>query len=239
MRMRKKKNLGPRMERCAAWQIKEPEALRGNWRSLMPAARELHVELGCGKGRFTCLTASAEPDVLFIAVERVPDAMVMAMERARDMELHNVFFVDADAAVLPTLFAPGEVDRLYINFCDPWPTKRHAKRRLTHRGFLLRYREVLKQEGEIHFKTDNLPLFEFSLLELPAAGFRLEEVTHDLHGAGVKGIMTDYEEKFHTLGVRINRCVGVMDALPSPPVPPDTEPAAPTEPQKNEPSLTR
>ena len=214
MRMRRKKNLGPRMEACAAWQIRDPEALRGSWRSLMPQAEELRVELGCGKGRFTCETAKAEPEVLFIAVERVPDAMVMAMERARDMDLHNVFFVDADAANLPAYFAEGEVDRLYINFCDPWPTKRHAKRRLTHRNFLLLYRKVLKEAGEIHFKTDNLPLFQFSLPEFAAAGFRTEEVTYDLHGQGVQGIMTDYEAKFHALGTKINRCVAVMEELP-------------------------
>ena len=112
MRMRRKKNLGPRMEACAPWQIKDPESLRGNWRGLMPEAQELRLELGCGKGRFTCETAAAEPDVLFIAVERVPDAMVMAMEKARDRDLHNVFFIDADAARLPTFFAPGEVDRI-------------------------------------------------------------------------------------------------------------------------------
>ena len=217
MRMRRKKNLGPRMERCAAWQIREPETLRGRWRSLLPGAAELRLELGCGKGRFTCETAKAEPEVLFIAVERVPDAMVMAMERARDMDLHNVFFVDADAANLPAYFAGGEVDRLYINFCDPWPTKRHAKRRLTHRNFLLLYRKVLKEAGEIHFKTDNLPLFQFSLPEFEAAGFRTEEVTYDLHGQGVQGIMTDYEAKFHSLGTKINRCVAVMDELPPQP----------------------
>lgn len=214
MRMRRKKNLGPRMERCAAWQIKEPAALRGTWRTLMPQAKELRVELGCGKGRFTCQTAASEPEVLFIAVERVPDAMVMAMERARDMDLHNVFFVDADAANLPEYFAPGEVDLIYINFCDPWPPKRHAKRRLTHRNFLLRYRQVLKERGEIHFKTDNAPLFAFSLEEFPQGGFQLEQVTHDLHAQGVCGIMTDYEEKFHNMGTKINRCVGVKGELP-------------------------
>ena len=214
MRMRRKKNLGPRMEACAPWQIKDPEALRGNWRSLMPEARELRLELGCGKGRFTCETAAAEPDVLFIAVERVPDAMVMAMEKARDRDLHNVFFIDADAARLPAFFAPGEVDRIYINFCDPWPTKRHAKRRLTHRNFLLLYRQVLKEDGEIHFKTDNAGLFEFSVEEFPRGGFRLEQVTRDLHANGIQGIMTDYEEKFHNLGTKINRCVGILDELP-------------------------
>lgn len=217
MRMRRKKNLGPRMERCAPWQIREPEKLRGTWRSLLPGASELRLELGCGKGRFTCQTAAAEPEVLFVAVERVPDAMVMAMERAKDMGLTNVFFIDADAARLPEFFAEGEVDRLYINFCDPWPTKRHAKRRLTHRNFLLRYRQVLRDGGEIHFKTDNLPLFQFSLPEFAAAGFRTEEVTNDLHGQGVRGIMTDYEAKFHDLGTPINRCVAVKDDLPPQP----------------------
>ena len=169
MRMRRKKNLIPRMEACADWLIREPQTLRGHWRSLLPGAQALRVELGCGKGRFTCETAAAEPEVLFVAVERVPDAMVMAMERARDLGLRNVFFVDADAAGLPDFFAPGEVDRLYINFCDPWPTKRHAKRRLTHRNFLLKYRQVLPDGGEIHFKTDNAGLFAFSVEEFPGA----------------------------------------------------------------------
>lgn len=217
MRMRRKKNLGPRMEACAAWQIKDPKALRGNWRSLMPGAKELRLELGCGKGRFTCQTAAANPEILFVAVERVPDAMVMAMEKARDMGLTNVFYVDADAALLPEFFAPEEVDLIYINFCDPWPPKRHAKRRLTHRNFLKLYREVLKEKGQIHFKTDNAPLFEFSVLEFPEAGYDLEEVTRDLHANGVCGIMTDYEEKFHNLGTRINRCVGIKGELPPQP----------------------
>ena len=215
--MRRKKNLGPWIESGAAWQIKDPKALRGNWRSLMPGAKELRLELGCGKGRFTCQTAAANPDILFVAVERVPDAMVMAMEKARDMGLTNVFYVDADAALLPEFFAPEEVDLIYINFCDPWPPKRHAKRRLTHRNFLKLYREVLKEKGQIHFKTDNAPLFEFSVLEFPEAGYDLEEVTRDLHANGVCGIMTDYEEKFHNLGTKINRCVGVKGELPPQP----------------------
>lgn len=218
MRMRRKKNLGPRMEACAAWQIKDPKALRGNWRALMPEAKELRLELGCGKGRFTCQTAAANPDILFVAVERVPDAMVMAMEKARDMGLTNVFYVDADAAMLPEFFAPEEVDLIYINFCDPWPPKRHAKRRLTHRNFLKLYREVLKEKGQIHFKTDNAPLFEFSVLEFPEAGYDLEEVTRDLHANGICGIMTDYEEKFHNIGTKINRCVGIKGDLPPQPV---------------------
>lgn len=209
MRMRKKKNLAPRMERCSDLLIREPEEYKGKWRTLMPNCRELRLELGCGKGGFTVKTAQAEPDVLFIAVERVPDAMVIAMERAEAMELRNVFFVDADAARLPEYFEPGEVDRIYLNFSDPWPSNRHAKRRLTHPDFLNRYAWVLKDRGEIHFKTDNRDLFEWSLFQFPKAGFDLEQVTRNLHENGIQGIMTDYEAKFHALGQPINRCVGV------------------------------
>ena len=136
MRMRKKKNLAPRMEACGAYLIRDPFALRGRWRELMPEARELRVELGCGKGGFTVGTAAAEPEVLLIAVEKVPDAMVVAMEKARDAALRNVWFVDGDAALLPDMFADGEIDRLYINFCDPWPKSNQKKRRLTHGNFL-------------------------------------------------------------------------------------------------------
>ena len=151
---------------------------------------------------------------MLVAVERVPDAMVIAAERARELELPNVFFIDADAANLEEYFAPGEVDRIYINFCDPWPGARYAKRRLTHPGFLLRYRKVLREGGEIHFKTDNHDLFEWSLFQFPKAGFVLSQVTRDLHAGGIQGVMTDYEEKFHNLGTPINRCVGTMEALP-------------------------
>ena len=218
MRMRKKPNLIPRMEACGGLVISDPKERRGHWRELMPHAREVHLELGCGKGRFTVGTAQADPEVLLIAVERVPDAMVIAAERAREMGLTNVFFIDADAANLEEYFAPGEVDRIYVNFCDPWPGARYAKRRLTHPGFLLKYRKVLGDGGQIHFKTDNHDLFEWSLFQFPKAGFDLSEVTRDLHADGVRGVMTDYEEKFHNLGTPINRCVGTMGALPECPI---------------------
>ena len=210
MRMRKKKNLIPRMERCEAYQVKDPYERKGHWRDLMPQARELRVELGCGKGRFTVGTAANEPDVLFLAVEKVPDAMVIAMERAAAAKLNNVFFVVADANQLPEFFEKGEVDRIYINFCDPWPPKRQAKRRLTHGVFLKLYRQVLKDGGQIHFKTDNAPLFTWSLGEIPQYGFVLSEVTDDLHANGVSGVMTDYEVKFHELGIPIHRCVATI-----------------------------
>lgn len=210
MRMRKKKNLIPRMDRCGDRLIRDPYDRRGRWRELMPQARELRLELGCGKGRFTAGTAAAEPDVLFIAVEMVPDAMVVAMERCVNAGLTNVYFVDANADQLPCFFAPGEVDRIYLNFSDPWPSNRHAKRRLTHGNFLKLYRQVLREGGQIHFKTDNQGLFEFSVEEIPRFGFTLSEVTRDLHEHGPVGVMTDYEAKFYELGQPINRLVATM-----------------------------
>lgn len=217
MRMRKKPNLIPRMEACAAVWVREPAELRGKWRSLKPDARQVRLELGCGKGRFTAGTAAAHPEDLYIAVERVPDAMVTAMERCKAQGLDNVYFIDGDAAALGQYFAPDEVDIIYINFCDPWPSAKRAKRRLTYEGFLLGYRKVQKEGGRIEFKTDNRDLFEWSLFQFPKAGYVLSEVTRDLHGQGVQGIMTDYEEKFYNLGQPIHRCVGTKGPLPERP----------------------
>lgn len=210
MRMRKKKNLIPRMNRCGDYLISDPYERAGHWRELMPEAREIRLEVGCGKGRFTAGTAVAEPDVLLIAIEVVPEAIVVAMERCADRNLHNVFFIDADANQIPYFFAPEEIDRIYINFCDPWPSKRHAKRRLTHGNFLKLYRKILSMGAEIHFKTDNQPLFDFSIEEFPQFGFVLSEVTRNLHENGPVGVMTDYEKKFHEQGQPIYRCVASM-----------------------------
>lgn len=207
MRMRKKPNLIPRMERCAYVQIKEPQALKGKWLSSCGEYKRLYVEVGCGKGGFTAKTAAAIPDALIVAIERVPDAMVIGMERVCDEGIENVRFIDTDANLLPEIFEKGEVDRIYINFCDPWKKKKQAKRRLTSPGFLRLYREILKDGGEIHFKTDNLPLFEYSLEQFSENGWALSEVTRDLHAQGPVGIMTDYEKKFYEQGVPINRCV--------------------------------
>ena len=131
MRMRKKPNLEPRMAACADWLITKPEELAGRWREAFPGYDEVWIELGCGKGRFTAETAKAEPNTLLIAVERVPDAMVVAMERAKAENIENVRFIDIDAARLTEIFAPGEADGIYINFPDPWKKSRQAKRRLT------------------------------------------------------------------------------------------------------------
>jgi len=205
MRMRKKPNLIPRMERCAAVQLKEPETLRSRWREEFPGYADLRLELGCGKGRFTCGEALREPGALLLALEKVPDAMVVAMERIVEQGVPNVRFLERDAACLPDLFAPGELSRLYINFCDPWPKSRDAKLRLTAPGFLRLYADALPVGGQIWFKTDNAPLFDWSIARFREEGWALAEVTHDLHADGPVGIMTDYEAKFYDQGVKINR----------------------------------
>ena len=139
MRMRKKPNLEPRMAACAAWQVADPAAQKGCWRALKPESTALWVEVGCGKGKFTVETAQANPTVLVIAIERCREAMVMAMEKAKAMGLTNVFFVDMDVALMEGCFDQGEIDRLFINFPDPWPRSKNAKRRLTYRTFLRLY----------------------------------------------------------------------------------------------------
>ena len=212
MRMRKKKNLLPRMERCSEYIVKDPCAIRGNWRSLMPGCRALRLELGCGKGRFTADTADANPEAFLVAIEKVPDAMVVGMERVVSRGIENVRFMDRDVVLLPEIFAPGEVDRVFINFCDPWPKSRDAKHRLTAPGFQRLYADVLPVGGEIHFKTDNLPLFQWSLEQFQLEGWELKEVSNDLHANGICGIMTDYEAKFHAEGIKINRLVAVKTA---------------------------
>ena len=218
MRMRKRHNLAPRMEACAAYLIEDPAAMRGEWLAAFPEQDRLYVELGCGKGRFTVETAKAEPSALVLAIEKVPDAMVLAMERARDAGITNVRFMDFDAANLADIFAPEEIGRIYLNFSDPWPKSRDAKFRLTAPSFLRLYADALSPQGQVHFKTDNRPLFDWSVEQLTAEGWALSELTHDLHEKGPVGVMTDYEAKFYAEGLKINRLVATKT--------PDTRPTA-------------
>ena len=212
MRMRKKPNLLPRMEKCAQVLLTEPEAYFGRWRDAIPGFSQLHVELGCGKGRFTAETAQNAPEVLLVAIDKVPDAMVVAMERVCALGLTNARFMDRDVVKLPEIFSKGEVDRIYINFCDPWPKNRDAKYRLTAPDFLRKYADVLPVGGQIHFKTDNTPLFTWSVEQFTAEGWDLSEATNDLHANGPVGIMTDYEAKFYAEGLPINRLVATKTA---------------------------
>ena len=212
MRMRKRANLDARMERCAELLDTDPESLRGEWQARYPGYGKLYLELGCGKGRFTAETAAAMPDTLYVALEKVPDAMILAMEKVERRDLENVRFIDGDAKLLTAMFAPGEADRIYINFCDPWPKSRDAKLRLTAPSFLRMYADILKPGGEIHFKTDNTPLFDWSIAQFEAEDWALSEVTHDLHANGPVGVMTDYEAKFYEQGLKINRLVAAKTA---------------------------
>ena len=206
MRMRKRHNLQPRMERCSAYLVTEPELLRGHWRR---AGRPLLVEIGCGKGTFTCKLAQSEPDCDVVALEKVPDAMILAMERAQKENIGNIRFMDYDAGNLREVFDVGEVSRIYLNFSDPWPKSRDAKFRLTAPAFLRSYADVLPQGGEVHLKTDNLAFFRWSLEQFRQENWELRDVTEDLHAGGQKGILTDYEQRFLREGVPICRLVAV------------------------------
>lgn len=209
MRMRKRPNLAPRMEKCGKVLINGPESLKGQWRESFGDCKTLWLEIGCGKGSFTAALAKANPDVLIVALEKVPDAMIKGMELVCESGIENVRFIEGDALTLREIFAPCEIERIYINFCDPWPKSRDAKHRLTAPAFLRSYADLLPLGGEIRFKTDNLPLFEWSLQCFSDEGWMLDRVTNDLHRDGIADIMTDYETKFHSMGMPINRLVAV------------------------------
>ncbi len=205
MRMRKKKNLGPRLARCAPVLVSDPQAYRGRWRELFGSGAPLRLEIGCGKGRFALETARREPGVNLVAVEREEGALVMAAEKAMEAQLPNLRFLSFDAAQLGDVFAPGEVDLIYLNFSDPWPPNRQRKRRLTWRAFLAVYDSILSEDGALFFKTDNQRLFEWSLGEICQYGWLLQNISLDLHQSGLDNVMTEYEEKFSAQGSRIYR----------------------------------
>ena len=208
MRMRKKPNLEPRTEKCRSVMIEDPNSLRGRWREFFGRPElPLHLEIGCGKGKFAVEMAQKYPEVLFVAVERDPSALLLAMEKALPLELKNLYFISSDVQKLSEAFAPEEVDCIYLNFSDPWPKKRYAKRRLTYRSFLALYDKFLTKEGQICFKTDNKGLFEFSICELSQYGFGLHDVTFDLHATDFDNVMTEYEKSFTDKGQNIYRLV--------------------------------
>ena len=206
MRMRRKPNLDARIERCAHLLVSNPAILRGRWLEEFNFD-ELHIELGCGKGSFTVETAKRAPGTLLVGIEKVENVIVIALERAQRENTENVRYICDLADDLTDFFAPGEVSRIYLNFSDPWPSRRHTKRRLTAESFLSSYKNVLRPGGEIHMKTDNLPLFKYSLSQFQNAGFTTLHETENLHKDGPVGIMTDYEKKFHNEGILINMCV--------------------------------
>ncbi len=202
MRMRKKKNLIPRMEKCAEYLVSSPEELKGKWASVFKGA-PAELEIGCGKGGFITALAQSRPDTFFIAGEIEENVLMMAMEKAAAAGISNLLFISCDAARLADYFEKGEISRIYLNFSDPWPGARNRKKRLTSHEMLKVYKKILPDGGEIRFKTDNEPLFAFSLATLPAEGFDIYFKTYDLHSEAVENIPTEYETRFTEQGKKI------------------------------------
>lgn len=191
--------------------LEPPVENKGKWRNLFPNPEHpLHVELGTGKGQFISRMAAAHPEINFIGFERQQGVIYYAAKKVAELDppVTNVRLLLADVEHIEELFEPGEVSCFYINFCDPWPKARHAKRRLTYRTYLNRYAALLAPEGQICFKTDNRDLFDFSIEEFKETGWELSHVTYDLHADPVPGdVETEYEEKFSRKGNKICRLV--------------------------------
>ncbi len=191
----------------------EPEANRGTWKAVFGNEHPIHMEIGMGKGKFLLELAILHPEINYIGVEMYASVLVRAVQKLEEVpEIPNLRFLNVPAESLETMFAPGEVDRLYLNFSDPWPKARHAKRRLTSPVFLKRYEGILKEGGLVEFKTDNRELFEYSLSSVETSGWRLAAVTFDLHSDRVLcrgNVMTEYEQKFSERGQAICKLVAV------------------------------
>ena len=189
--------------------IQDAEKHRGEISSLFPSKQPLFIEIGMGKGQFITTLAKNNPDINYIGIEKYSSVLVRAIEKQTELELPNLKFIRMDAENINDVFAENEVDGIYLNFSDPWPKDRHAKRRLTSRQFFARYEKLLKPEGKIQFKTDNSALFDFSLEEVEAANFKATEVSYDLHNSewNEGNVMTEYEERFSAKGNPIKRVV--------------------------------
>lgn len=175
----------------------------GNWHKIFGNNDPIHIEIGMGKGKFIHTMAAEHPGINYVGIEKYSSVLLRAIQKMQEQELSNLKFIRMDAEDITKVFAPGEVDRIYLNFSDPWPKDRHAKRRLPSREFLARYDVILKKDGVLEFKTDNRELFDFAIEELAPAGWRAKTVTFDLHGDErlMKGnVMTEYEEKFSAMG---------------------------------------
>ena len=194
--------------------IQNPQENKGNWNKIFPQNQPVHLEVGMGKGRFLMDMAKLHPEINYIGIEMYDSVLLRAIQKKEALaeegqELSNLKFMRMDARLLPEVFEKGEVSRIYLNFSDPWPKDRHARRRLTSTHFFEHYDHILAPDGRVMFKTDNRPLFDFSLEQVPEAGWTLENYTYDLHHSEYNegNIMTEYEAKFSALGTPINRLV--------------------------------
>ncbi|MCD7826299.1 MAG: tRNA (guanosine(46)-N7)-methyltransferase TrmB [Clostridiaceae bacterium] len=181
---------------------------RGKWNpDYFHNNHPIHIEIGMGKGQFITSLARQNPDINYIGIEKYSSVLVRALDKREELETDTLLFLRMDAENITEYFAAGEVSGIYLNFSDPWPKDRHAKRRLTSSRFLERYDKILKKDGWLQFKTDNRPLFDFSLEQLAQAGWTADEISYHLHanGPAPDNTMTEYEEKFYQLGNPICR----------------------------------
>lgn len=207
MRMRKKKNFDQRLERVSQRLIDTPDEFKGKWSEVFGNDNPIYIEIGSGKGRFISEMARLYPEINFIAIDVIPDVILMGLEKTAAGEYENLRFVIADAALLAECFDTEEIDRVYLNFSDPWKKKKQAKRRLTHTNFLNTYKKFLVKGGSVCFKTDNRGLFEFSLNSFASdRDFQMSNISLDLHNSDFEGnVMTEYEQKFSEQGMPIYR----------------------------------
>ena len=183
--------------------VHEPEKQKGNWQQVFGNDHPVHIEIGMGKGRFICEMAKTHPDINYIGIEKYSSVLLRAIQKMEEEPLPNLLFIRMDAENIDEVFGLDEVDRIYLNFSDPWPKDRHAKRRLPSKEFLARYDRFLKKDGVLEFKTDNRGLFDFAVEELPQAGWKLVKITYDLHHDEemMQGnVMTENEQKFSSMG---------------------------------------
>ena len=210
MRMRKKKHQAERLENCSDIIIEDITQFSSDIKAVFSDDKPLRMEIGCGKGAFILETARRNPDINFIAVEKNLNVLVLAAEKIKNANLTNVRFVAGDANILREFETETKCDVIYINFCDPWPKNGYRKRRLTHENHLVIWEKLLKENGEIHFKTDNKALFEFSLNSFSDYDMKLKNITFDLHNSGFKeNVMTEYEKMFSEKGQPIYRCEAI------------------------------
>lgn len=192
--------------------VQEPQAKKGKWSKVFPQDNPIHIEVGMGKGQFLMKMAEKNPQINYIGMEMYDSVLLRALQLWDKLETKpgNLLFIRQDARLLPEIFEKGEVEKIYLNFSDPWPKARHAKRRLTSREFLARYEKILADGGVVEFKTDNRILFDFSLEEIRDAGWTLLACTYDLHRDPLLSrgnVMTEYEEKFSSMGKPICKLI--------------------------------